>query len=169
MAEKEGAVQSSCNMDAENRTWKISIRFRKDQEHVIAAKAIEDDGELIFSDGQGTFRGSCCLAAVHGYSVEPRVLTESRITIIRSSKEDVNPAADDLHEEIWNVSVRSKKHQNHVEAATVKKENGRLKFTDLQGNRPGCFYATEVVSHLIAPARPAIRMVSSPADDTGQW
>jgi len=169
MAEREGAVQSSWNIDGGNRTWNISIRSRKDQEHVIAAKVKEDDGELIFTDVQGAPKGFCCLADLQGYSVEP-ITTKPRIKYIASSQEDLNgPAADDLHSEIWNVLVRSKKDPHHIEAANFKKDHGRLIFTDHQGDLTGCFYLAEVESCLAAPARPVITMVSSPADEKGQW
>jgi hypothetical protein len=143
----------SLEMNTGDRTWNVSVRSRKDQDHVVAANAREADGRLIFTDLEGTLKGSCYLTDVQGYSVEPQASTRSWPNIIYSSDEDLNgPATDARQAEIWNVSIRSKKEQHRVEAADVKEDGGKLIFTDLQGNLAGCFLLAEVQSWLVAPA-----------------
>ena len=89
---------------------------------------------------------------------------------------------------IWKVSVRSQKGQHHVEAANVKDADGKLVFTDIQGNLVGSFCSKDVQGYSVesgaerttnrsrskarATATPAVqivKMVSSPADEKGQW
>jgi hypothetical protein len=53
---------------------------------------------------------------------------------------------------LWKVSVRSKKDQHHVEAANVKEDDGKLIFTDAQGNLTGSFYLAEVQGYSAEPA-----------------
>ena len=89
---------------------------------------------------------------------------------------------------IWKVSVRSQKAQHHVEAANVKDVDGKLEFFDKQGSLVGSFCSKDVQgyslewgsgrtvnrtrpkAHAAMPsAVKIVKMVSSPADEQGQW
>jgi hypothetical protein len=141
-------------MDLQDRTWMISLRSRRDQQHVQAATVRGDDGELVFRDAQDNLKGICCLTDVQGYSVAPsaRGTTKPRVTIIDVTRGDPSrPTSDEEPIDIWEVWVRSKKDPHCVEAADVKKDGDKLIFTDFHGNLTGCFCRTEVESYLVAP------------------
>ena len=50
---------------------------------------------------------------------------------------------------IWKVSVRSQKGQHHIEAANVKDADGKLVFTDIQGNLVGSFWIADVQGYSV--------------------